>query len=187
MKDKDREILRQLILEKALKKGEFKLSSGGVSSYYFDGKQITLSSDGAASLARMILRYAKEDRAQAVGGLTLGADPIVGSVLALAPELKLHLEGFIVRKEPKGHGTRSLIEGQLTPGSRVIIVDDVITQGTSTFKAIEEVEKLGCRVARVMALVDRQEGGGERLIEKGYRFSPIFQLYDLGVNQNEKA
>ncbi len=179
MPDRDKNILRRLILKKALKKGRFKLSSGGTSSYYFDGKHVTLNSEGAASLARIILKYARQDKAQAIGGLTLGADPIVGAVLALAPQAKIKMQGFIVRKEPKKHGTRRFIEGNLASGSRVIIVDDVITQGTSTFRAIEEVEKLRCRVVRVMALVDREEGGGKALIRRGYRFTPVFRVRDF--------
>ena len=175
----DLALLRQLVLKKALKKGTFKLSSGGTSPYYFDGKQITLDSVGAAALARVILGWVKEDRAQAIGGLTLGADPIVGSVVALASSKGLKLKGFIVRKEPKKHGTQRCIEGVLKPGSRVIIVDDVVTKGTSTFRAIEEVEKLKCRVTRTAALVDREEGGGEELLRRGYRFTPVFRLKEL--------
>ena len=176
---KDIEFLRRLVLKKALKRGTFKLSSGGTSPYYFDGKQITLDSEGSAALARVILGWAKKDRAQAVGGLTLGADPIVGSVIALAGQKGLALKGFIVRKEPKKHGTRRSIEGVLKPGSRVIIVDDVVTKGSSTFRAIEEVEKLRCRVTRATALVDREEGGGEELARRGYRFTPVFRLKEL--------
>lgn len=179
MKDREKEILRRLILRKALKRGRFKLSSGGTSPYYFDGKQVTLEPAGAASLAKIILRYARLDRARAIGGLTLGADPIVGSVVALAPEAGINISGFIVRKEPKTHGTRRSIEGVLKSGTRVIIVDDVITKGTSTFRAIEEVEKFGCRVVRVMSLVDREEGGGEVLVRRGYRFTPVFRLKEL--------
>jgi len=175
----DKALLRRLILRKALKKGRFKLSSGGTSPYYFDGKQITLDSVGAAALARVILHWARQDRAQAIGGLTLGADPIIGSVLSLAPRRGMKIRGFIVRKEPKKHGTQRSIEGTLRPGSRVIIVDDVVTKGTSTFRAIEEVEKRGCRVTRAVALVDREEGGGEALVKKGYRFTPVFRLRDL--------
>jgi len=184
MKDLDKSILRRLILKKAFKKGRFKLSSGGTSPYYFDGKQVTLNPEGAASLAKIILRYVKLDRAQAIGGLTLGADPMVGSVVALAPQARVKIDGFIVRKEPKKHGTQRSIEGVLKPGCKVIILDDVITTGSATFRAIEEVEKLGCRVVRVMALVDREEGGGETLAKRGYLFTPVFRLNDF-VNHRD--
>jgi orotate phosphoribosyltransferase len=175
----DIEFLRKRILKKALKRGTFKLASGGTSPYYFDGKEITLDAQGSAALARVILTWVKKDRAQAIGGLTLGADPIVGSVIALAGQRGLKLKGFIVRKEPKKHGTQRSIEGALKPGSRVIIIDDVVTKGSSTFRAIEEVEKLKCRVTRTAALVDREEGGGEELIRRGYRFTPVFRLKEL--------
>ena len=159
--------------------GDFTLASGKKSKYYFDSKKTTLLAEGAYLTAREILKVVRDKGldAQAIGGLTLGADPIVCPVAALS-----HLEGpalraFIVRKEAKDHGTARRIEGSLEPGSRVIIVDDVVTTAGSTLKAIEAAEEEGHTVAAVICLVDREEGGAEKLSK--YPFYPIFRRSEI--------
>jgi orotate phosphoribosyltransferase len=175
----ERERLAELLREHSLMFGDFTLASGKKSSFYFDSKRTTLLPEGAYLVAREILRVIRERgiEADAIGGLTLGADPIVCPVAALS-----HIEGpalraFIVRKEAKGHGTDRRIEGSLAPGSRVVIVDDVVTTAGSTLQAIEAAESAGHRVVAVLCLVDREQGGGERLAR--YPFHPLFRRSEI--------
>ncbi len=163
----------------ALKKGEFTLASGKTSNYYINGKLSTLDARGAYLVARTFLAMIGDDVPDAVGGLTLGADPIVGSMLALAGLEDLHLKGFIVRKATKDHGTKSLVEGPLAGDEKVVIIEDVVTTGGSSLEAVTAVEKLGCKVTRVLAVVDREEGGKENLSAKGYRLESIFTAREL--------
>jgi orotate phosphoribosyltransferase len=159
--------------------GDFTLASGKKSTFYFDSKRTTLLSDGAWLTAREILRLIREKgiRADAIGGLTLGADPIVCPVAALSHTEGPKLRAFIVRKEAKEHGTGRRIEGNLPKGSRVIIVDDVVTTAGSTIKAIEAAEADGHTVAAVICLVDREEGGAAKL--SAYPFYPVFKRSDI--------
>jgi orotate phosphoribosyltransferase len=118
----------------------------------------------------------------AVGGLTLGADPIVGATLAAAGAAgRTGLRGFLVRKEPKGHGTGQLVEGPLSPGETVAVVDDVATTGGSSLKAVEAAEALGCEVALVIAVLDRLEGAAEAFAARGLAFQALVTIRDLGV------
>lgn len=145
--------------------GEFTLVSGKKSNFYFDSKRTTLLAEGAYLVAAEILELLEREgiEADAIGGMTLGADPIVCPVAALSHGGSRPLRAFIVRKEAKGHGTGRQIEGLLEPRSRVVVVDDVVTTGGSTLRAIEAVEKAGHEVVAVLALVDREEGGTEKL------------------------
>src|SRR5512147_2563488 len=138
----ERERLRELLKTHSLMFGDFTLASGKKSTFYFDSKKTTLLPDGAWLTARAILALVREQRIQAdaIGGLTLGADPIVCPVAALSHAEGPKLRAFIVRKEAKEHGTGRRIEGNLAPNSRVIIVDDVVTTAGSTIKAIEAAE-----------------------------------------------
>ena len=177
----DKKRLLELLKRDAFKTGEFTLASGAKSNYYIDGRLLTLSSDGAHVLARVILAMIEGERIDAVGGMTLGADPIIGAVLAIADAHGRKLKGFICRKEQKSHGTGKLIEGNLAAGDEVLMVEDVITTGGSTLRAIEAVEQMGGKVKRVIAIVDRLAGGGEEFARRGYKFTPIFTINDLGV------
>lgn len=157
----------------ALLQGEFTLASGRKSNRYFEGKKITLQPEGAYQVGKAIFDELAEAGVDAVGGLATGAYPI-----ATAVALVSHLEGkpvsaFVVREEQKDHGARRLVEGHLPEGSRVAIVDDVITSGGSIIKAIRAVEERDCRVVKVIALVDRHEGGAEKLRGMGYEFAAI--------------
>jgi orotate phosphoribosyltransferase len=178
----DRERLKQLLKEHSLMFGDFTLVSGKKSSFYFDSKKTTLRPEGAYLVAAEILEMMRDRgiHADAIGGMTLGADPMVCPVAALS-----HIDGpairaFIVRKEAKEHGTGRQIEGDLEAGSRVIVVDDVVTTGGSTLRAIEAVEAAGHEVVAVICLVDREEGGSEKLAK--WPFFKIFSRQDLFDN-----
>ena len=168
------ERLLELVLEKSLKRGDFVLSSGLRSSYYFDGRLTTLWPEGAYLVGKRVFQLAREAGAEAIGGPTLGADPIVAAVALVSWLEGEPLPAFIVRQEPKKHGMRRYIEGHLPAGGKVAIVDDVITTGGAILRAIEAVEGESCRVARVIVLLDRQQGGSNELRRRGYDFAPLF-------------
>jgi len=173
----DRRALLRIVVERALELGDFTLSSGRVSDYYIDGKQVTLSPDGALLFARIILEALRGQPVDVVGGLSIGADPIVGSV-ALLSELEARpLRGFIVRQERKSHGKMLDIEGPLKRDDRAVIVDDVITTGASILKTIGEVERHGAKVVGVLALVDREEG--RKTVLQEYPTFAIFTTAEL--------
>lgn len=164
----------------ALKHGQFTLASGKKSNHYFEGKKLTLSPEGAYRVGKAIFDELANIDVDAIGGLAIGADPI-----ATAVSLVSHLEGkpipsFIVREEPKEHGTKQRIEGHIKEGFRVVIVDDVITTGGSVDKAIKAVEEAGCKVVKVVALVDRHDGGSDKLREAGYDFLSIIDWWPTG-------
>ncbi len=150
------------------------LTSGKQSSIYFDGKQITLFPDRAVLFARSVLQLVDLNKIDCVGGLTLGADPVVMAISLIAYlDHKKVIPAFIVRKEPKKHGLQKLIEGyQLKKGNRALVVDDVVTTAKSTLQAIKVVEEYGGVVVQVSCLVDREEGGKAALSK--YRFTPVF-------------
>lgn len=179
-----RERLMELV-QTALIREETILSSGQRSSFYFDGKLVTLQAEGAYLLARYLLETIPPESYDAIGGLTMGADPIAASVAALSFELGTPKTAFIVRKERKGHGRMKQIEGPLERGSRVVVVDDVATSGKSILDAVHAVEEEGCSVVAVIALVDRMQGAGELFGNLGYVFSPVFTAKELGVAPEE--
>jgi orotate phosphoribosyltransferase len=174
-----REELMSRLIEQSLRTGEFTLASGRKSNYYINGKLTTLEGRGAYLIARVFMAMIADDVPDAVGGLTLGADPIVGAMLALAGMEDLPIKGFIVRKASKEHGTRSLVEGPLGEGDRVVVIEDVVTTGGSALQAVDAVEAMGCDVKRVIAVVDREEGGRENLEARGLRLECIFTASEL--------
>ncbi len=181
MEEKRRRLL-EVLRKRSLKIGHFKLVSGMTSNYYFDSKFTTLDPEGAYLTAWLILEEIRRRgvEAEAIGGLTLGADPIVAAVAAVshAEAGFTPLAGFIVRKEGKKHGTQRFIEGfDGERGTPVIIIDDVCTTGGSTLKAVTRAEEAGYHVALVLCLVDREQGGAEAL--KDYPFHPIFTARQL--------
>ena len=179
----DRNRLMEILREKSLKLGCFTLVSGQTSRYYLDSKFTTLDPEGAYLTARLILQELRrrDVKADAIGGLTLGADPIVSAVAAVShvhPELYGLLRAFIIRKEPMKHGTQRFIEGfEPAAGTPVVIIDDVATTGGSTLRAIRGAEEAGMRVVAVLALVDREQGAQETL--KDYPFSALFTAREL--------
>ena len=175
------ERLLQLALERgALTYGDFTLSSGQKSSYYFDGRRLTLDPEGAYLVGKALLDLLRESGIQAIGGPTLGADPIVTAVALIGYLEGMPLSAFIVREGAKGHGTRQAIEGPLTHGSRVAIVDDVCTTGVSLLRAMEAAEDVGCIVVKVMAILDRKQGGSEELVKRGHDFVALLEATPEG-------
>lgn len=177
----DRQQLIDLLKRDALQFGDFVLSSGKRASFYIDGRKVTLASAGAALIGQGILETLESVEFDAVGGLTLGADPIVGAVLTVAGLQGRALRGCIVRKEPKGHATGKLVEGPLNPGDRVVVVEDTSTTGGSCLKAVEAIEAEGCKVVHVVSVLDRLEGAAEAFAQRGYPFSALTTIRDLGI------
>lgn len=185
--DSDRAELRSLLLAKSVKTGSFTLASGKQSDLYVDCRVTTLDARGALLVGRLLHALFLEQSARlgvapaAVGGLTLGADPLSLS-LAMTSAMaspESPVQAFTVRKEPKGHGRGRRIEGNFSTSAPVVVVDDVITTGDSTLKAIQAVEEEGGRVAFVLVLVDRQEGGRQNIESKGYPVASVFTRADL--------
>jgi orotate phosphoribosyltransferase len=174
-----RDELLQHLLTHSFKTGDFTLASGRKSKYYINGKLTTLDARGAYLVARTFLAMIADDVPDAVGGLTLGADPIIGSMLSLAGLEDMAVRGFIVRKQSKDHGTKSLVEGPLREGDRVVVIEDVVTTGGSSMQAVEAVRASGCEVRRVLAIVDREEGGRQNLAEAGLSLEAIFTASEL--------
>ncbi|MFC1928412.1 orotate phosphoribosyltransferase [Chloroflexota bacterium] len=164
----------------ALLHGEFTLASGKKSSYYFDAKKLTLSPEGAYWVAKTMFDELVKIGVDAVGGVPVGAYPIVAAIALLSYQEGKPIPSFIVREEAKEHGTKRKIEGHLKEGFRVAIVEDVVTTGGSVSKVIEAVEAVNCKVVQVIALVDRHEGGSDRLKKEGYDFTAILHLWPSG-------
>ncbi len=160
----------------ALMLGDFTLASGKKSAYYFDAKKLTLSPEGAYRIGKAMYDELAKLPLDAVGGVATGAYPIATAVTLVSYLEHKPLPAFMVRETVKEHGTKRLIEGHLKEGFRVAIVEDVITTGGSVYKVIEAVKAAGCRVVKVIALVDRHEGGGEKLRADGYDFTALLHL-----------
>ncbi len=175
--------LKSILLEKSYRKGTFTLTSGKTSDFYIDGKQTTLSAEGAYLCGKLIfdLICKETPTIQAVGGMTLGADPLVTAVSVVSFLEDSPIPAFIVRKEAKGHGTGNYIEGlkNMEKGCRVALVEDVVTTGGTLLKAIDRVEAAGFTVGLVVTVVERQEGGTETLAEKGYPLKALFTRTEL--------
>lgn len=158
-----------LLRDRSVRRQRVILASGRESDFYVDARQTTLHPEGAACIAELVLDLLEED-VVGVGGPVTGADPIAGAVAALSHLRGRPVAGFMVRKEPKGHGLKLWVEGRanLPDGARVAMVEDTVTTGGSLIRAIERVEADGLEVAQVIVVVDREEGARERLAEAGY-------------------
>jgi orotate phosphoribosyltransferase len=180
---RQRERLKQIILEKSYRKGKFKLSSGRESDFYVDGKQTTLDAEGAYLCGKLIFELIQKSQSKisAVGGMTLGADPLVTATSLVSYLEKSPIPAFIVRKESKKHGTEAYIEGQanMPAGGRVALLEDVVTTGGTLIQVIERVERQGFKVGLIITVVDRQEGGKEALVKAGYDLQSIFTREEL--------
>ena len=172
-----KEELLYLLKQHAYKKGEFKLSSGKTSEHYVNCKPVTLTGRGLTLASLLMLEHIDT---QVVAGLTLGADPLVSGVAVVSALDKTIIDALIVRKEPKGHGTGAWIEGpDLPEGTKVTVLEDVVTTGGSAIKAAEKLRDAGYVVDRVVAIVDRQEGGAEAMKEVGLELKSLFTLEEM--------
>jgi len=187
MSDAEKQLL-QLLKERALRFGTFRLASGGTSNYYIDGKMVEVSSRSSRLIGEVLYERTKDLAIDAIGGLEVGAVPLTAAAVIAYDLHEREMEGFWVRDAVKLHGTQKLIEGNLQPGARVVIVDDVVTQGGSAAKAIDAVRAIGCEVVAVVALVDRLVGAAARLKEHGIlNYEPVFTIRDLGVNVDVRS
>lgn len=168
-----------MLAEKSFRLGQFTLSSGAHSDYYIDCRATTLDAEGAHLTGRVVLDEiaARAWKPEAIGGLTLGADPIVLAAVVLSAETPSPIHGFLVRKQEKQHGTGQRVEGFQRRGAKVVIVDDVCTTGDSTVQAIEAARRAGMEVVGVMCLVDREEQNGRANVEKAAAPAPFVALF----------
>jgi orotate phosphoribosyltransferase len=178
----DREKLKKIILELSYEKRLVKLASGRESDFYFDGKQTTLHAEGGFLVGKLFFEAIKDVAGvEAVGGITLGADPIATATSIAANLAGKPVHAFIIRKEPKGHGTGQWLEGRknLPAGTKVVIVEDVVTTGGSSMKAVNRAKEEGLDVLGIVTLVDREEGGRENIEAEGYWLRSIFTKSEL--------
>lgn len=169
--------LARLLVAKSYKEGDFTLTSGKKSEYYFDCKQTALHPEGAWLLGNIFLETLdRYHNIAGVGGMTLGADPLVSAVTVVSYMTKRPLPGFIIRKQPKGHGTAAWLEGitNFTQGDSVVLLEDVVTTGGTLITSIERVQEAGFHVAGILCVLDRQEGGRERLEQAGHALVSLF-------------
>ena len=174
-----KENLLTLLAQKAYKFGDFSLASGKKSSHYVNCKPVSLSGEGLLSISSLFLKQI-DSNVSGVAGLTLGADPLVSGVVMLGAQSDINLNGLIVRKEAKGHGTAAWLEGPLPPkGSVITVLEDVVTTGGSSLKAVEKLRGQGYLVKRVLAIVDREEGGAQAMSKADLDLNSLFFLKEI--------
>ena len=174
-----RQVLLDLIVRYAYVEGDFTLSSGAKSSYYINCKQVTLRAEGGLALGRLLLPMLPEDTA-AIAGLTLGADPMVSAVSVVSAYENKPIPALIVRKKPKGHGTQAYIEGpKLQDRAKVVVLEDVVTTGSSALTAVERLQDAGYEVTQIFSLVDREQGGRELYQSKDIEFKALFSINEI--------
>jgi orotate phosphoribosyltransferase len=175
----DRARLKRILQDRSILKGDFTLVSGKKSSYYINGKMTSLYSHGLLLAARLLLDLFDGIDYDAFAGPTIGADPLIGALLTLSAERGLEKEGLLIRKEPKGHGTQKLVEGNMREGLKVIVLEDVVTTGGSLLRAAEAVKAEGGAIVGIYALVDREEGAGVNVSRAGLPFDAVFKVSEL--------
>ena len=179
MNHNERDQLRQMLLDRSMRFGEFVLSSGATSNYYIDVRKTSLHPKGLQLISKLFWEVIQGDNVTAVGGLTLGADPLVAGLMLLSAQHGKSLEGFLVRRSTKDHGLRGQVEGNLAGHKRVVILDDVITSGESAIVAAEAAESYKAQVVRVLAVVDRGQGAAPVFQQRGLPFSALFTIGEL--------
>lgn len=180
--------LRDLLAERSIRHGSFTLTSGARSSYYCDTKATILAPRGAELIGEILCRVLEPRQVEAAGGLAMGAAYIATAVSLVSARRRHPIHGFVVRSQRKEHGLQQEVDQSyhpdgtplLRPGRRVAVVDDVVTRGGSILKAIEVVAEKGCRIEAVVAIVDRQQGGGELLLQKGLPYCALFHASERG-------
>ena len=182
-----RDRLLALLIERSLRLGRFTLASGIRSTYYVDARATTMTAEGLALVGRVCLSYLRRAGLDPthVGGLTMGADPIAYAIARQSWDEGRPLDAFSVRKDAKEYGTRRRIEGGLPTDARVVVIEDAMTTGRSTLKAVSAVEEHGARVLGVLALIDREEGARERIAKEGYAVTTVFPASEL-LSAHEK-
>ena len=178
----DENKLIELVKKLALRTGQFKLASGKMANFYLDCRKLTLDGEGANVIAAGILDLLEKDMPDAVGGMAIGADPITASVITLAHQRGHQLKGFIVRKQPKEHGTGQQVEGPIESGQRVVILEDVTTTGGSCLAAIDHARNFGLVVDRAITIVDRLEGAGPRFEAANVKLQSLVTIQQLGID-----
>lgn len=175
-----KEQLKQVLLKKSVITGrEFKLASGKTSNFYVDARVTTLDPAGAYLCGKIFLEMLKDFQIDAVGGYSIGADPIVSAIAVLSYQENQPIPAFIIRKEEKKHGTGKIIEGNFPPNPRVAIFDDVVTSGSSILRGAGQVIEHGGHVEVIMSVIDREEGGKETIENAGFKLLSIFTKSDL--------
>jgi len=179
MSNLERDQLRQMLLERSMRFGEFVLSSGATSNYYIDVRKTSLHPQGLRLISKLFFEMLQNENVTAVGGLTLGADPLVAGLMLHSAEQGRPLEGFFVRRTTKDHGLRGQVEGNLAGHKRIAILDDVITSGESAMIAAEAAESYKAQVVRVLAVVDRGQGAAQLFQQRGLPFASLFTIGEL--------
>ncbi len=174
-----RDRVKELFLARAVAFGEFTLASGKTSSYYINSKKVLFHAEAIALIGELLADATADLEFEAIGGLEVGAIPMAAAALTAYHRRGLHREGFFVRKQAKGHGSRERVEGVVKSGDRVVVIDDVLTTGGSVVQAVEAVEALGANVVRVVCICDRLQGAREALAAYDYR--PLFTVRDFGI------
>lgn len=173
-----KDVLLNILVKQSYKEGDFTLTSGKKSTYYIDGKQTTLDPYGGVIISVLFLRMLKEN-IKSVGGLSIGADPLASGVSQLGYLLGRNINAFYVRKDPKKHGTHKWIEGPLHIGDHVAILEDVVTTGGSSIKAINKATDFGCKVEQILTVVDRNEGGREAFKQREIEYHYLFDIDEV--------
>ena len=177
---KDKKRLLQLLIKDAYSREKIILSSGKESDYYIDARRVTLSAEGVYLCARLILDIVRDDRLDAIGGPTLGADSMLGAIAVLSLQVNRPLNTFIIRKAPKSHGKQRQVEGPLLKkGSRVVLVDDVATTGKALIQSVEVLHQMGVEPYKAICIVDRREGAKEALAQRGCELVSIFDITEI--------
>jgi orotate phosphoribosyltransferase len=179
MDQNDRDQLRRMLLERSMRFGEFVLSSGATSNYYIDVRKTSLHPEGLRLISRMFYEIVANDNITAIGGLTLGADPLVAGLMLYGADQGKPLEGFLVRRTTKDHGLRGQVEGNLAGHKRVVILDDVITSGESALIAAEAAESYKAQIVRVVTVVDRGQGASQIFQQRGLPYTALFTIGEL--------
>ena len=174
--------LAEIIIKKSFKYRDnppFTLASGRTSNYYFNCKPTTLDPEGMNLIGEILFYMLADSDATAAGGLTLGADPLANALSVISYQKGKPIKSFIVRKDVKDHGTKSALEGDVQAGEKVVVLDDVITTGGSTITAIERVREAGLEVERVIALIDREEGGKENIVAHAQKVEAVLTRTEI--------
>ena len=177
----DRKRLIELVKADALQFGDFTLASGKKAKYYLDCRKLTLDSEAANVIAAGILEILSDNMPDAVGGMAIGADPITAAVITCSWQNDKPIKGFIVRKEAKAHGTGQQVEGPVKPGQTAVMMEDVVTTGGSSLRAIEHAREFGLKVDRIVTIIDRGENSAEIFKAVGVEFFSLLHVSDLGV------